>query len=64
MKKDYDENTSAQNKYGEWVPAIIEPYFVGWGLKKAQCWTCAEKPIFKTREQYRGHYALKHILGL
>lgn len=64
MKKDYDEQMSVQNKYKEWVPSICEPYFVGWGLKKAQCWACAEKPTFKSREEYRGHYALKHILGL
>jgi hypothetical protein len=61
---DYQEGVSSQNKYGEWVPAIPEPYWRGFGLRKAQCTTCVEQPVFKDIGAYRGHYALVHILGL
>lgn len=63
MKKDYSEGMSVKNKYGEWVPAIPEPYWTGFLLRKAQCVYCQRKP-FNSEEAYRGHYALKHILGL
>lgn len=64
IKHDYHEGSQVLNKYGEWVPSICEPYYVGWGLKKAECWTCEAHPVFKDAEAYYGHYALKHILGL
>lgn len=40
--------------------AIPEPLYVGWRLKKSRC-DCGE--VFRERVQYRGHYALVHILG-
>lgn len=64
IKHDYSDNVSCQNKYGEWVPAIPLPYYVGWGLRKAECTTCKELPVFKNLTEYRGHYALVHIMGL
>lgn len=57
MKHDYTEGTATQNKYGEWVPAIEEPYY---GRKKE----CRCGASFWTYDGYRGHYALVHILGL
>jgi len=48
---------TTQNKYGEWVPAIPEPYY---GIKK-HC-VCGEK--FWTKRRYQEHYALEHILAL
>ena len=45
-----------QNKRGEWVPAIEEPYF---HMFKKEC-RCGE--MFWTDDGYRGHYAYKHIL--
>lgn len=53
-----DGSVQAQNNRGEWVPAIPLPMFVGW---KHKC-SCGLK--FRTLEQYQGHYALVHILGL
>lgn len=64
MKYDYDPTLNAQNKYGEWAPAISEPLWTGFLLRRAQCWTCKDRPTFKSRDEYRGHFALKHILGL
>lgn len=63
-------NVSTQNKRGEWVPAIPEPYF---GIRKMCNYSenspsmpslhyCGER--FWTYEGYREHYALKHILAL
>ena len=49
----------AQNRDGEWVPAIPEPFESG--LKSA-CPKCGK--TFWTFEGYCGHYALKHILKL
>ena len=48
-----------QNKRGEWVTAIEEPYYLGFGRCKCRC---GKK--FWSLEAYRGHYALKHILAL
>lgn len=50
---------SAQNNRGEWVPAIPEPYFLLFGRTRCEC---GEK--IKSRQRYREHYALVHILGL
>lgn len=58
MKKDYDTSVQAQNKYGEWVPAIPEPY------RTVLSYRCYCGRTFSSEEKYRGHYALKHILGL
>lgn len=52
---------SQQNLIGQWVPAIPEPLFVGWRLRKCRC-ACGE--TFKGRTAYRGHYALVHIMAL
>lgn len=59
MQKDL--NVSTQNKSGKWVPAIPEPYYLRF---KKECWEngCFKK--FWTKEGYRAHYALKHILEL
>lgn len=54
-------DVQACNKRGEYVPAVPEPLYVGWRLKKCQC-DCGE--VFKTRREYRGHYAYAHILGM
>lgn len=62
MKKDYDESIRTKNKYGEWVPAIPEPFFGFFGRVKCFTGDCHE--VFRSREEYRAHYALKHILGL
>lgn len=63
-KHEYSDNSSSQNKYGEWVPSIIEPWF-GW---KHKCMQGVDGKIcgakYKKYEDYRGHYALVHILGL
>lgn len=62
MKKDYDQNSQCQNKYGEWVPAIPEAF---WSLFYAEC-QCGKRfyGFDRVDENYRGHFALKHILGL
>ena len=48
----------SSNRDGQYVPSIPEPWE---GIRK-KCWECGER--FWTREAYRGHYALKHILKL
>lgn len=48
----------AQNKRGEWVPAIPLPLYA-WGRK----WCGCGRP-FWTEDGYRGHYAYAHILGM
>lgn len=58
MEKDYDTSVQTKNKYGEWVPAIPLPYYGAFNSRKCQC---GHK--FYSDEKYRGHYALKHILG-
>lgn len=55
------ETVQAQNTRGEYVPAVPEPLYVGWRLKKCKC-DCGE--VFKSRREYRGHYAYAHILGM
>lgn len=61
VRKEYDENVFAQNKYGQYLPAIPEPFYRG-GLFK---WRheCQCGIVFPSRSAYRGHYALVHILG-
>lgn len=54
-KHEYSENVQSQNKYGEYVPSIP----LGFNFK--ECY-CGRK--FRNQENYRGHYALVHILGL
>ena len=62
--------TQTENGKGQWVPAIPEPYF---GIRKmcTYCESTLARPSlnwcgrkFWTKEGYRAHYALKHILGL
>lgn len=50
------DGTFAQNKRGEWVPAIPLPFF---GMIRLKC-ACGAK--FSNMEAYEGHYALRHIL--
>jgi hypothetical protein len=57
--KFYDPTATAQNKYGEWVPAIEEPYFLPFGRTKCRC-----GKTFWGRRRYREHYALEHVMGL
>lgn len=52
------QGTSMQNKRGEWVPAIPEPYYAFF------VHTCDCGKGFWSRERYEEHYAYKHILGL
>ena len=52
---------TAQNDRGQWVPAIPEPLFVGFRLRKCRC-DCGD--LRPNRQSYREHYALAHILGL
>jgi hypothetical protein len=51
---------SAQNRSGQWVPAIPEPFFIG--RKKVRCIVCPL--VLKDRQRYREHYALQHILDM
>lgn len=48
--------TQTQNRFGEWIPAIPEPY------KYALIKECFCGHIFFTEKGYQGHYALEHIL--
>ena len=52
-------NVQVQNKRGEWVPAIPEPYYLFFGRYKCDC-----HKIFWSEKRYREHYALEHILSL
>lgn len=54
-------DNSMQNARGDWVPAIPEPMWVGFRLRRAEC-TCGKK--FSNRDGYRDHYAYAHILGM
>jgi hypothetical protein len=51
-------DVQVQNVQGKWVPAIPEPFPLFLGQR------CSCGRFFWTREAYRGHYALTHILGL
>lgn len=57
VEKTYNKSVTTKNRRGEYVPAILLPYY---GLKK-KC-ECGES--FWTENGYDGHYALKHILGM
>lgn len=48
------------NNKGEWVPDIPEPYYNLFG----RCTCCECQVKFRSKKEYRGHYALVHILGL
>jgi hypothetical protein len=52
-------SVSMQTRDGRWVPAIPEPLWVGWRLRRARC-LCGR--TFRDAETYQGHYALEHIL--
>lgn len=52
-------NMTCQNKSGEWVPVIEEPYFLAFGRCECRC-----SKRFWGRKRYREHYALAHILEL
>jgi hypothetical protein len=47
-----------QNRLGEYVSAIPEPFFYGFGYR------CGCGKFFVRYDIYRGHYALEHILQL
>lgn len=53
------EGVSAQNKRGEWVPAIEVPLYISFGRYECRCGR-----RFWSEEAYKGHYAYKHILAL
>ena len=48
----------SENKKGEWIPAIFEPYPL---LIRLRCF-CGRR--FWTREGYEAHHSHKHILAL
>jgi hypothetical protein len=52
-----------QNRRGEWVPSIPLPLYTGFGTRFSLC-QCKCGQTFRKEVQYRGHYALVHILGL
>lgn len=54
------ENNQMQNKRGEWVPSIPEPFYAR--SHRYQC-GCG-KATFWTKAGYQGHYAYAHILGM
>lgn len=55
-------NVAVQNRRGEWVLTIEEPYWLHpFFLDRCQC-RCGRK--FWSKEGYQAHYALKHILAL
>lgn len=54
-----DKNTQCQNNMGDWVPAIPLPYYLSFG--RVRC-DCGEK--FWGSKNYRGHFALTHVMGL
>lgn len=41
-----------------WRPAVAMPYFVGWGLKKAEC-GCGR--IFKDEQAFKEHYIYQAV---
>lgn len=49
-------DAQAQNRRGEWVPAIPLAYYLWWRFR------CGCGRRFWTQRGYRGHYALDHIL--
>lgn len=49
------QNTQTQNKKGEWIPAIEEPYYL---LFRKRC-RCGKK--FWSAERYEEHYAYYHL---
>ena len=51
-------SVQAENKRGEWVPAIPLPLFTFGHRHRCEC-----GQSFWTLSGYRGHYALAHILG-
>jgi hypothetical protein len=56
-----DSGIQQQNEWGQWLPAIPEPLYVGWGLRHCRC-ECGE--VRKTRLSYQEHYALAHVMGM
>lgn len=48
--------STTQNKKGEWVPAIPEPYHTFLGSLRCEC-----GHISWTRERYNEHYSYRHI---
>jgi hypothetical protein len=47
-----------KNNSGQWVPAIPLPFYRRCGYR------CECGKVFHIEANYRGHYALVHILGL
>lgn len=62
-----DGGLRVQNKRGEYVPAIVEPLILRDWLGRLRLQgrsKCACGRVFRTRQRYREHYALAHVLGL
>jgi hypothetical protein len=51
-----------ENNRGEWVPATPLPLYTSSWLRNRFGCQCGRK--FRTEEDYRGHFALVHLLGL
>lgn len=50
------------NRWGKWVPAIPLPLYTGFFWRRRCECTCGQ--LFRREVDYRGHYALVHLLGL
>ena len=58
------DGVMTENRRGEWVPSIPEPFFE---RNAVRCGDCEERFRGKKdlqRRRYREHFALVHILGL
>lgn len=55
--------TQTQNKDGQYVPAIPEPYYGFTGVK-CECGKWFRGFFNDAEAEYRGHYALEHILKI
>ena len=52
------DGVQMQNAKGRWVPAVPEPLWVGFRLRKAKC-HCGE--VRKSRQSYVEHYVYEHL---
>lgn len=61
------ESPSARNHYGDYVPSVPEPFWVGFGARHPRCLDHKDLKFRSRAEyeaEYEGHYALVHILAL
>lgn len=49
---------TTRNAKGQWVPAVPEPFYLGFFRKKCRC-DCGER--FRSRALYEKHYVYTHI---